>query len=137
MGFLVLAIGVVGLLKPWLMWLLLALGILFFWSDILSWFRDWKGLFRGEQSKLSWISAVFVLFISLLGLLQALAPPLKWDSLVYHLEMPRQYLDAGEIIYLENNLFVGFPQLAEMNYTWAMALRSGQTAGVLGCAVGL
>ncbi len=137
MGFLVLAIGVVGLLKPWLMWLLLALGILFFWSDILSWFRDWKGLFRVELSKLSWISAGFVLSISLLGLLQALAPPLKWDSLVYHLEMPRQYLDSGKIIYLENNLFVGFPQLAEMNYTWAMALRSGQTAGVLGWAIGM
>jgi hypothetical protein len=72
-----------------------------------------------------------------LGLLQALAPPLKWDSLVYHLEMPRQYLDAGKIIYLENNLFVGFPQLVEMNYTWTMALRSGQTAGVLGWAIGM
>ena len=137
LGFLVLAIGVVGLLKPWLMWLLLVLGIVFFWSDILAWFRGWRGLFQVDKGKLTWISAGFVVFISLLGLLQSLAPPLKWDSLVYHLEMPRQYLDAGRIIYLENNIFVGFPQLAEMNYTWSMALHSGKTAGVLGWAIGI
>jgi hypothetical protein len=136
-GFFVLAIGLAGILKPWLLWLLLVLGIVFFWSDILSWLRDWKELFRVELSKFSWFSAAFVLFISFLGLLQALAPPLKWDSLVYHLEMPRQYLAAGQVIYLENNLFVGFPQLAEMNYTWAMALHSGRTAGLLGWAIGM
>src|SRR3990170_4171559 len=69
--------------------------------------------------------------------IQALAPPLAWDALVYHLELPRQYLSAGRIVFVESNLFVGFPQLAEMLYTWAMALRSGQTAAVLGWIVGL
>ena len=64
--------------------------------------------------------------------LQALAPPLKWDSLAYHLELPQRYIEAGRIAYLSDNLFVGFPQLAEMIFTWATALGSGSTAATAG-----
>jgi len=76
-------------------------------------------------------------FLAAISLLQALAPPLKWDSLVYHLELPKQYLQIGSVGFVEGNLYVGFPQLTEMNFTWAMALQDGSTAATLGWLVGL
>ena len=71
------------------------------------------------------------------SLTYALAPPVKWDSLVYHLEIPRQYLNAGRLVFLDDNIFVGFPQLAEMFFTWSLALGSGTTAATTGWFFGI
>jgi hypothetical protein len=37
------------------------------------------------------LAAILSAFLCLLGLLQAMAPPLKWDALVYHLTLPAHY----------------------------------------------
>jgi hypothetical protein len=139
MAFFVLALGLGGLLTPWLMWGVLGVGLLVFKAQIRGWFRDWYAEFEGhsELDAKSKIAVWTVGLLLMLGLLQAMATPLKWDSLVYHLELPKRYLQAGGVIFLDDNLFVGQPQLAEMLYTWAMALRSGETAAVLGWGVGV
>ncbi len=139
MAFFILALGLVGLLIPWLLWGVLGIGLLVFRSQIWGWLRDWHFEYEGHQ-KLDAKSkvAVWVIgFLVIISLLQALAPPLKWDSLVYHLELPKRYLHAGGVIFLDDNLFAGQPQLAEMLFTWAMALRSGETASILGWGVGV
>ena len=70
-------------------------------------------------------------------LLTALAPPLKFDALVYHLALPRQYLLAGRMDYVPQIMFWGMPQTAEMLYTWAMSLGGEPAAVVTGWLVGL
>lgn len=70
--------------------------------------------------------------------LTAAAPPLAYDSLVYHLALPQTYLAAGRIVYVEANAFWGMPQLGEMLYTWVMALTGApESAAILGWLVGV
>ncbi|HAX61891.1 MAG TPA: hypothetical protein DCX95_04975 [Elusimicrobia bacterium] len=57
--------------------------------------------------------------ISLVG---ALTPPTFYDSLVYHLAIPLQYVKNHRIIKIETNLFSNFPQNIEMLYTMSIIL---------------
>ncbi len=73
-----------------------------------------------------------------LVLLVALVPPgLLWaeegngyDVLEYHLQMPREYLEAGRIEYAPHNVYANFPANAEMLYLLAMVVQGGPLAGV-------
>jgi hypothetical protein len=134
-----LAAGYAGLFKPLFTGLgLLVLGILF-WRDIFSWWSNWRALGTLWQSSDWFGRSVGGLVLLILGftLLTALAPPLKFDALVYHLALPRHYLLAGRMVYVPQIMFWGMPQTAEMLYTWAMSLGGDPAAVVLGWLVGL
>ena len=139
LGLGVLAVGLAGLLRSWLAWLALVIGLFGLRGEIGGWLAEWRSL--GETYRESGLLGRLVSGLTLvligLALFQALAPPIKWDALVYHLELPRQYLAAGRIAHLYDNLFLGLPQLAEVLYTWAIGLRADTTAAVLGWAVGV
>lgn len=139
LGLSVLAAGAVGVLSTAAAWLGLALGLLIFGRAGVDWALQWRGEGATGASLKRVGKPAAALSLALLGLalLQALAPPLKWDSLVYHLELPKQYLAMGRVGYVPHNLFVGFPQLAEMMYTWGLGLRAGTTAAAIGWWVGL
>ncbi len=135
----VLAAGLIGFIGVAQAWAGLGLGILLLYKPISAWLRNWREVIQGHppSSAAESASRWLVLFLIVIAGLQALAPPLKWDSLVYHLQLPQRYLETGKIVHLSDNLFTGFPQLVEMMYTWALALRSGPTAATLGWVVGV
>jgi hypothetical protein len=134
-----LAMGYAGLFRPLFTGLgLIVLGI-FFWRDILGWWSNWRALHILWQT-CDWFGRVtgwLALLILGFTLLTALAPPLKFDALVYHLVLPRQYLLAGRMVYVPQIIYWGMPQTAEMMYTWAMSLGGESAAVVLGWLVGL
>ncbi len=141
-GILALGMMIVGAtlgLPRWLLWLLpLVLGALLF-RPVIAWIRQWRSL--GELLHTSdgfgrWIAALTGLSL-LASLLIALAPPIKWDSLIYHLTLPQAYLDAGRVTYLPWMIEAGIPHNTEMLYTWAMALGGAQAAAVFGWMVGV
>ena len=134
-----LIVGILGLLYSWLAWIILLLGIFFFRNDIRKWFRLFGELKHDSLplSRLELVCACFLFLIILLNLFRSLAPPVKWDSLSYHLEIPRQYIAAGGIIFLPENFYAGFPQLVELLFTWVMILGSPSAAAALGCFVGV
>lgn len=70
-------------------------------------------------------------------LIIALAPPLKYDALVYHLTIPETYLRQGRVDFLPGLVMSGMPQTAEMLFTWAIALGGLPAAATLGwyCSV--
>src|SRR5712692_7016587 len=76
-------------------------------------------------------AAGFLVLVLALGLLRALAPPVTWDALVYHLTLPALYarLHSIQVNPADSNLFSGMPQLTEMLYTAAGLLRVDTTAG--------
>ncbi len=115
---------------------LLALSV-FFWRDILTWWRDFEGLGEMLRSggKLGRLTAFCTAALFLFALGVALAPPLKFDSLVYHLTMPRAYLGLGRITYLPELMYWGFPQTPHMLYTWALSL-GAERAAVISWAMG-
>lgn len=139
LALIVLGLGITIGFKPFFTWILSAVGLVIFWKQINGWWRDgrefiavWRASGRFERYLASGV------FLILLGtLFVALAPPLKFDSLVYHLTLPQAYIDAGRFVYVPWLMYWGMPQTAEMLYTWAMLLGNAQTAVVLSWMIGV
>lgn len=70
-------------------------------------------------------------FVAAVLLVQAVAPPTDWDSLMYHLQIPQQFLDAGRILVPEDNLHIAFVGLVHMLYVPCLALQCPGAAAVL------
>ncbi len=137
-GFTVFILGLLDVLFRWLFWIALFIGIIILRKDITGWLRAFRRLFIwGEYAYFEKGLFCFVVIVLGLNLTRSLAPPTKWDALVYHLELPRQYLRAGGITPEITNLYSGFPQLASMVYVFAMGLFKDTTALLSGWMVGL
>lgn len=130
-AFLVFAASVLGLLSPIALGILLGLVLLGNARHALEVARaGWQSAkdLWPEKGLARWI-ALTCLGILLLNLPQALTPPVQFDTLVYHLTLPQEYLRAGKLVYLPEIMFWGMPQLTEMLYLLAMAL-GGPTAAL-------
>jgi hypothetical protein len=94
-------IGVTLGLPFWLSWLLFVGLWVLFHKHIIQWVRQWKGLQELwlESGNFSHTIALLIGLMQLFTLTIALAPPLKYDSLVYHLTLPEAYLNAGQVQY--------------------------------------
>lgn len=83
------------------------------------------------------IGLVFLqIFLNLIG---ALAPELSFDTLWYHLTLPKLYLSWGEIRFPPGNLLPwGIPRLGEVWYLLSLAVdHSGTAAKLLHLAAGV
>lgn len=138
-GLLWILVGVLHLYFRWLTWLIFGAGLIFLRKDILGWFKDlgdlqrlWTGAGKLEKGIAVCMGALVVF-----QLLYAQAPALKWDALTYHLQLPRQYLDGGGLVFVHENPYWGHPQLAEMLYTFAYSLNRAETAAITGWGFGV
>jgi len=144
LGIGLLSLGVLGsgYLGGYYSWVGLAaaagLGILFR-REIVVWWGKWGAFVTLWRSSSRFGKGLGFLCIGIAAsaLLIALAPPLKFDALVYHLALPRHYLAAHRFLYIPQIMYWGMPQTAEMIYTWAMAVGGLSAAPVLGWMVGL
>jgi hypothetical protein len=68
--------------------------------------------------------AGYVCLSLLIALSVALAPPIAWDSQVYHLTGPKLYIERGQITGGIDIPYLGFPQLVEMLFTLGLLLKS-------------
>ena len=121
-----------------LLWVELLIGIILLRKPILGWLRLWqsgKQLLQG-LSRLELVLALSTFLILAMAFVTSLAPPLAYDALVYHLTLPKLYLQAGKIYYVTQIMFWGMPQTGEMLYTWGMGLAGEQTAALLGWGFG-
>ncbi len=136
---LILLLGNLIGLNSYVLWGVLLASWLLNWRAVQMWMRSWRTLASPwvGVDRLSRGVALGVGMILLSTLLTALAPPLKFDALVYHFALPRAYLDAGRITYLPWLMFWGMPQTVEMLYTWVMGLAGVEAAAVLGWMMGI
>ena len=135
----VLIIGSVIGLQTVVWWIILGLLLILNGRAVGLWMKNWlaaRALWQ-DSDQLGRVLAVGVGALLLAALIVALAPPLKFDTLVYHLAFPRAYLDAGRVIYLPASMLWGMPQLAEMLFAWAMLLAGAESAMVLGWCFGV
>ena len=72
--------------------------------------RDWFHLFN--------LAILFVLIFLALTLAQT--PPIRIDSLVYHLAIPKAYLENHGVLNLPNNIYSFFPLFFEMLFLFCM-----------------
>lgn len=134
-----LGIGAVGLFRNGAFVILTVSLAAVFWSSIRAWFAALKSGLAASWPARNLGRAVLGLAgvwiaIDLVG---ALAPPVQFDALVYHLALPRQFLDAGRIVFTPENPFWGMPLGASMLYGWSWALGGEASAPVLGWAAGV
>ncbi|MBT3188775.1 MAG: hypothetical protein HN736_01895 [Anaerolineae bacterium] len=111
---------------------------IFLRKDLLLWWRSW-GAFTPiwrKSTVFEKILASGVLFILIVTLAKSLVPPLAFDSLVYHLTLPKIYLLDGSINYVPELIFWGMPQIQEMGQTFAMALGGTESATVFSWTLG-
>ncbi len=81
---------------------------------------------------------LFIVLSLMLSLGIALCPPVAWDALVYHLQIPRQILTAHSLALPGDSLFREMPELVEMLFAGAIALTGrAETAAVVGWGIGL
>ncbi len=131
--------GWLHLFTVWAAWLLPGIGLVILRREALEWLQNLSTIgetFR-RSARLERMVAIICLILLSYQLVVALAPPIGWDSLTYHLQLPRLYLEAGYLYHVPENMYSGHFQLAEMIYTLAMALHRPETAGVLGWAAGV
>ncbi len=74
-------------------------------------------------------AAVFCAFVPP-GVLWTPNEPHGYDVVEYHLQVPREWYEAGRIVPLTHNVFSYFPFNVEMHYLLAMYLRGGPWAGM-------
>lgn len=60
-----------------------------------------------------------------------LVPPVFFDAMTYHLELPSRYLLDGRIFHVSENLYSGYPQVTEMLYGMGLAIGGVSLAGLL------
>lgn len=125
-----LALGLAELYRWWAALALLLAGLIYLRDEILAWFRQLGDILPIWQDS-GILGRIFLLISLLLVLNQAwiaLAPPVKYDALTYHLALPAAYAAQGRLAFFLANPYWGHPQLAEMLFTWIATL-GGQPSG--------
>ncbi len=79
---------------------------------------------RWPQNPIVWLMLLPILFLVVLALSGALTPPIARDSLVYHLALPKLYLQHHQWVEIPENIYSFFPGLAESLYTLVLGLGS-------------
>ena len=132
LGWVTLALGVLGWARPLVFRVLFGLG-----GAWLGW-QGWTALRAGPRR--SWRPRALLrpgygwwAYAGVLALLLALAPPEGFDALLYHLRQPEWLLQRGR---LEPHPVYPFwhPGLVQGVYTWALALSGPQAAQGVGLA---
>jgi 4-amino-4-deoxy-L-arabinose transferase-like glycosyltransferase len=133
-----LALGLARLYYTIVIWPLTLIALLGVSREARGWLADLAHALRGLwlPDRLSRLAGLFVLFTLAFTLLRALAPPVMWDALVYHLTLPKLYAQTRGVRLDADFFFTGMPQITEMLYTAAMLLRGPVAAQTLGWAFG-
>ena len=132
-----------GWIKSETCWVVLGVLLLLGWKNLLhlknavASFHSLKtsGSQEVADDGLKTMAQSFLGLLVLLSLALALAPAFSTDALVYHLAVPKAFLQAGGLVNLPNNIYSFFPQQMEMLYLFALALGSDSLAQLTGMGI--
>ncbi len=132
-GIAALALGMAGLFRGVVLWLLLGLTAVGLRAALLGWLRDTRELVSALRFDSRWAGFLAAVSLTLLALalVRALAPPHAWDAMTYHLVAPQRYLADGRIAAYADNHFFGFSQLVEILFGVVMSLFGRDTSAAL------
>ncbi len=126
-------------INRYLCWIIALMLALFLWRETLAWVSGWRALIPvwAASGRFGKALGFGILSLLLCALVISLAPPARFDALVYHLTLPKIYLSSGDVGYIPEIMFWGMPQIGEMLFAWSMGLAGNETATVLGWWVGV
>jgi hypothetical protein len=143
--YVVLALALLGWLYAWVAWLIVAiLGIVFaqdMWYGIKRIGKRSIELFANGFSVKNRAADIFLLSLIsvylIVNLIGALAPEIEVDALVYHLYIPKVYIQNHRLVYIPYEFRAAFPLGIEMLFTLAMLLRDSILAKLIHFALGV
>ena len=127
-------LGQVSPLTCWAMLAILLVPGLVFLKDLKKWKLKISQIFF-PICPLKTLSQIILGTLCFLSLSLALAPAFATDALVYHLAVPKAYLEAGGVINIPNNIFSFYPQHTEMLYLLALGLGTEHLAQLVGLGI--
>lgn len=135
----VLCVGAIGALTPVVGWIALGAGLVALARHVREWSTQWSALTVLLRQSTRFEHAVALLLIVLAGasLLQACAPPIQFDALVYHLLLPKIFAAQRSMALVPDLPYWGNPLGAELLFTWTMLLTRPQAAALFGWMVGI
>jgi hypothetical protein len=128
-GLLTLLLGALGAYYPIVFWVLLLAGTLLGIRGFGGHLRNAD--FGRPQGTFQSLVRAFVVLMVAISFVRSLAPPVAWDSLVYHLTGPKLYLEAHGLHHDLDLPYLGFPGWGKMLFTWALALAGPGLAQLL------
>ena len=140
LGILSLVLFVLGVSQfyqyKWVVFLVGLVGLVFV-PRLIGQVRDeWP---REKTSRWRWLTILPLVILAVAALIPAMAPPAMddWDSLAYHLAVPKLYLEHGGIYYINFTTHSNFPFLTEMLYLPGLALNDPVAAKLMHFWVGV
>jgi hypothetical protein len=129
---LILGLGIAGGLNRWVVYGLALVAFLLLLPDLKAVVQLVRGLQRPTfESLLDRLLLGYLLVVLLLSLVACLAPPVAWDSQVYHLTGPKLYIERGRITGDIDIPYLGFPSLLEMLFLAGMLLKGDMVANLV------
>jgi hypothetical protein len=123
------ALAACGILKAWTASALLGAAWLAGWPELAPALDSIAAGARAARAR-PWLCALIVLPLAA-ALWACLAPPHQYDSLVYHLALPQEYLRTASLRAPDGIVYAHFPQNGEMLFSLALALGSDLLAQML------
>lgn len=135
-GLVVLLSGLAGVLNSAVAWALIGVGLIGVAVPIVRALKS-KQKLAIPVSAASWAWLLCAPAVAVLLVAPSVLPGVLWgdephgyDVVEYHLQIPREWHDAGRITRLPHNVFSNFPLGMEMHYLLAMHLRGGAYGGM-------
>lgn len=126
-GWLAFWIGTAGFLSPgpvWGMCVVLSSGLVF-------WRLPAGGDDAPPLAPAAWLLLGVAALALLLDLFEAASPPIEADTLAYHFELPRRFVEEGRVFFVPRALSGATPLMVQMTYAVALALGPAESADVL------
>jgi len=130
LGTMYLALAAAGVLHVGLLWavaLLPALAARESWRRLPALLRELRGTLHPDGPVERIVLSVALVVLPILLVLGALAPGNDWDSLMYHLELPKTFLEVGRLHVPPDGLHVAY--LGLFQFVYLPLLAAGATAG--------
>jgi hypothetical protein len=105
--------------------------------SVAGWLRPIRTASAAPSGRFVWeLSASLLLCILLLaGFVLTLTPETGKDALIYHLAVPKLYLQHHGFYFIPGNAFAGYPLLGEMHYLLALFLQNDILAKAMNYAL--
>ncbi len=132
----ILVCGLLSLLHPAVLGIVLLLGAFIarrelrdtqrLWAQSLEYLRS-----RSGHPAFGVMAGLLVALVAAALIILAVTPPADWDTLMYHLEVPKQFLQEGRLYVPADNFHVAYVGLVHMLYLPLLALGSHSAPAVL------
>jgi hypothetical protein len=124
---LILLLGLIGALQKAYLCILFLILIFITSNQIKYFFSLATSLFSSSSPEafsrlIIYFSLITTIGAALFMLIFALAPPVDWDTLMYHIQLPTRFLEAKRIYVPEDNLAVSYIGMAHMLYLPLLAV---------------